>query len=316
MVVGIDISKDWFDAAWAEEGGTLHQQRFAYTSEGIGQLLARTSAEALFAMEATGTYHSRLAVALHEAGRALCVINPLVIRRYAQMKLSRVKSDASDAALIMRYALEEHPARWRPAPEEVQQLQQAHGWLQDLTGERTRLVNRQQALALRSGPSAFVQRQMRQELAQLQRHIADCERHLQGLVKKSFERLNARLQTIPSIGAKTALELLIVTEGFTRFTRVKALAAYVGASPTTWRSGSSVHGKGGIAKYGQSRMRQLLYMCSWTARRCNPACKRLAERLKAAGKAPKVINVAIAHKLLRQAFACAMKGEDFSAEWA
>lgn len=94
------------------------------------------------------------------------------------------------------------------------------------------------------------------------------------------------------------------------------MCAYIGVSPTTFRSGSSVRGKGGIAKMGQGRIRQLLYLCTWTARTCNLACKKLYQRLQAAGKPPKVIGMAIAHKLLRQAFAVATKNVKFSSEFA
>ena len=107
-----------------------------------------------------------------------------------------------------------------------------------------------------------------------------------------------------------------MTDGFTRFEDVKQLCAYIGVSPTTLRSGSSVKGKGGIAKLGQGRMRQLLYLCTWTAKSCNPACKQLHQRLKAQGKPAKVINIALAHKLLRQAHAVATKNVRFSAEFA
>lgn len=315
MIVGIDISKDWFDTAWLVSD-QLFSQRFPYTDEGIEQLLVQVPAEAVFVMEATGTYHTRLAVKLFEAGRKISVVNPLVIKRYAQMKLLRVKSDRADAALIMQYAQHETPALWAPASEEVQELQQAHGWLNDLITERTRLLNRQQAHAHRARPSAFVIKQMNLQLQQLQQRITECEQHLETLVKKSFAELRERLLTIPSIGDKTVLELIIVTDGFTRFEDIKALCAYIGVSPTTFRSGSSVRGKGGIAKMGQGRIRQLLYLCTWTARTCNLACKKLYQRLQAAGKPPKVIGMAIAHKLLRQAFAVATKNVKFSSEFA
>lgn len=311
MVIGIDISKDWFDAAW-QDGSKLHQVRLAYTPEGIEQLLQQVPAQAHFVMEATGVYHSRLALALHAAGRKLSVINPLIIKRYGQMKLSRVKTDRADAVLIMHYGIDAKPLLWTPPSDAIEQLRQAHGWLQDLLGERTRVINRRHAHRLRGQPSAFVGQQMHEQLRQLQRRIDACQQHLLALVKKSFASLYEQLQTIPSIGPKTATELIIITDGFRRFEHVKALAAYVGVSPTAWRSGSSVKGRGGIAKYGQGRMRQLLYVCSWTAKRCNPACKRLNERLRSAGKPPKVINVAIAHKLLRQAFACGTKNIAFS----
>lgn len=143
-VVGIDISKDWLDAAWSD-AGNIQVQRFAYTDEGIEQLLEQAPEDAVFVMEATGTYHARLALRLFEAGCKVSVVNPLVIKRYAQMKLMRVKSDRADAVLIMQYGQQETPALWSPTSEQVQELQQAHGWLNDLITERTRLLNRQQA---------------------------------------------------------------------------------------------------------------------------------------------------------------------------
>ena len=315
MIVGIDISKDWLDAAW-REAQRLRSERYEYTAEGLQRLLKQAPAGACFVMEATGVYHARAALALFEAGRQVSVVNPLVIKRYGQMHLARAKSDSADARLIMRYGEQQSPAPWRPASEQVQALQQAHGWLHDLLGERTRLLNRQHAHQLRGRPSTFVQRQMHARIKRLEADIAACEQHLQVLVKKTFEHLYVRLQSIPAIGPKTAIELIIVTDGFTRFDDVKALCAYIGVSPSTFESGSSVRGNGGIAKMGNGRMRQLLYMCSWTARQCNPACARLYQRLQAAGKPAKVINIAIAHKLLRQAFAVATKNQVFSTQYA
>lgn len=315
MIVGIDVSKAWLDAAWEAEGRMRHQ-RFDYTDAGMAALLEQAGPDAHYVMEATGIYHARLALRVHESGRRVSVINPLVIKRYAQMQLSRVKSDKADADLLRRYGEQHAVPLWSPTASEVLELQQAHSWLDDLVRERTRLVNRQEAHRHHATPSAFVARQMSAQLRQLDKQIQDCERHLEVRVKKSFPELYARLLTIPAVGPKTAIELIIVTDGFRRFDAVKALCAYTGVSPTTFRSGSSVTGKGGIAKLGQGRLRQLLYLCSWTAKRCNPACKALYARLKAAGKPPKAINIAIAHKLLRQAFAIALTNSTFSAEYA
>lgn len=315
MIVGIDVSKQTFDASWEAEGGSCHE-RFEYTAEGMEALLEQTPSEAHYVMEATGVYHTGLALRLHESGRRVTVVNPLVIKRFAQMQLSRVKSDKADAELIRHYGVQHELQPWSPTSSEILELQQAHSWLDDLIGERTRLVNRQEAATHQARPSAFVAQQMSTQLRQLDKRIKACEQHLEVAVKKSFPELYGRLLTIPSIGPKTAMELIVVTEGFRRFDAVKALSAYVGVSPTTFRSGTSVNGRGAIAKLGQGRMRQLLYLCSWTAKRCNPACRVLHDRLKEAGKPPKVINIAIAHKLLRQAFAVATTNRPFSAEFA
>lgn len=313
--VGIDVSKDWFDAAWSVEDRPA-AQRFDYTDKGMRELLERAPADAVFVMEATGTYHARLALRLFEAKRKVSVVNPLVIKRYGQMKLSRVKTDRADALLIQRFAEQDNPPLWAPARQEVQELQQAHGWLNDMITEKTRLTNRQHAHEYHAKPSAFVKQQMADQLKQIEQRIKACEAHLEGLVKKSFPGAYRRLRTIPGIGKNTSIELIVVTDGFSRFDEVNSLCAYIGVSPTTLCSGSSVRGTGRIAKMGQARMRQLLYLCSWTARRCNPACKTLYERLKRAGKAPKQIGMAIAHKLVRQAFAIVKKDVDFSQSYA
>lgn len=157
---------------------------------------------------------------------------------------------------------------------------------------------------------------MKAQRKQLEQRMNACENHLEQLARKSFDRLYGNLLTIPAIGPKTALELIIITDGWTRFDDNKALSAYVGVSPSTFQSGRSVRGKGHIAKLGNGRIRQLLYLCSWTATKYNPACARLNQRLQSAGKPMRVINIAIAHKLLRQAFAAATKDCQFSAEFA
>lgn len=315
IIVGIDVSKDWFDADWRQSEIT-YCRHYDYTEEGIQQLLDQAPDEAIFVMEATGVYHVLLAIRLYKAHRQVSVVNPLVIKRYGQMKLSRAKSDPADARLIRGYGEHEQLSLWQPDSEAVQELQQAHGWLHDLITERTRLLNRQQALAHRVQSSRFVQRQMKAQLKQLEQRIKACEAYLDEQVKKNFEVLYEHLLSIPAVGAKTAAELIIITDGFRRFDSIKALSAYAGVSPRTYCSGSSVRGKGSIAKLGNGRIRQLLYLCSWSAQKCNPACMRLAERLQEAGKPSKVIHIAVAHKILRQAYAVATKGVPFSPEFA
>lgn len=310
MIVGIDISKLTFDVSYEEKGCLVHRG-YDYTASGIKTFLSETSSASGYVMEATGVYHTRLALSLYDAGRRVSVVNPLVINRFSQMQLSRVKSDKADAQLIRQYGEQHSPLAWSPSSQEIVELKQAHSWLDDLIAERTRMVNRQEALRHQARPSQFVLRQMKVQLTHLGDQITSCEKHLETVVKKSFPELYARLQTIPSIGSKTALELIAITEGFSRFADDKALSAYVGVSPTTYSSGTSVRGRGGISKLGRGRARQLLYLCSWTAKRCNRSCRELSDRLKESGKPAKVINIAVAHKLLRQAFAVATQGVDY-----
>jgi transposase len=63
-------------------------------------------------MEASGPYYLRLATFLAEKGITVSVINPLVIRRFCQMRLARAKTDKKDACMIAAYGSTENPPRW------------------------------------------------------------------------------------------------------------------------------------------------------------------------------------------------------------
>ena len=53
----------------------------------------------------------------------------------------------------------------------------------------------------------------------------------------------------------------------------------------------------------------MLYVCAWTAKKCNKACRELYDRLLEKGEAKKLALIAVANKLLKQAFAIATKNE-------
>jgi len=170
MIVGIDVSKASLDAAWGTDDATEHQA-FVYTEQGMKALLQATPSATCYVMEATGTYHLRLALYLHQQGRSVSVVNPLIIKRFSQMRLSQVKSDQADAQLIHVYARLHQPARWSPAPEAVLELEAAHHWLNSLIQERTRLVNQQETRAQQPHTSAFVEAHVAEQKAQLAQRI-------------------------------------------------------------------------------------------------------------------------------------------------
>jgi len=315
MKVGIDVSKLTFDVSWLAEEKSSHKC-FDYTEEGMALLLSVLPGDAHVVMEATGVYHSRLAMRCYESGLSVSVVNPVVIKRFGQMLFKRAKSDKADSELIRQYAVAHEPDLWEPPSEAINGLKQALSWIDDLTREKTMATNREEAIRHNAIPSDFVLREIKDLRKYLKERTKKSENHLRAMVKKHFPELYDCLQTIPSVGEKTTIEMIVVTEGFTKFDSDKALAAYVGVSPTTYSSGTSVHGRGGISRASRGRTRQCLYLCSWTARRTNPACAAMYDRMKKAGKPPKLIGVALAHKLLRQIFAVGMSGQNYRAECA
>jgi len=93
---GIDISKDVFDIC--DTKGNFHQ--FKNGISGFKKLLKLLDSDSVCVMEATGYYHVRLAYFLLENEQAVCVVNPLKIKRFIQMHLSKIKTDKSDSKMI------------------------------------------------------------------------------------------------------------------------------------------------------------------------------------------------------------------------
>jgi YfiH family protein len=89
--------------------------------------------------------------------------------------------------------------------------------------------------------------------------------------------------------------------------RGKEVASFLGLAPQISQSGKD-KGKAWLSKKGNGYLRRLLYLAALSASRSNAQCRELYQRLLAKGKPKKVALIAVANKLLRQAFAVLKSG--------
>ena len=94
------------------------------------------------------------------------------------------------------------------------------------------------------------------------------------------------------------------------FANQNQFAAYLGLDPKIKDSGTSVKGKSRISKQGQKNARKALYMPALVAYRMN-AFPAFIARLKAKGKPPKLIIVAIMRKLAVIAYQLYKTGKEY-----
>ena len=106
-VLGIDVSKNTFDASLGA-GTKVRSKSFTNSSDGWHQLIAWLGEHKIgrvhACLEATGRYGLGIALALHEAGYVVSIVNPAQIRNFARTKLGRNKTDQVDAVRIREYA--------------------------------------------------------------------------------------------------------------------------------------------------------------------------------------------------------------------
>jgi transposase len=253
-------------------------------------------------MEASGVYYLQLAIYLHQQEMRVSVVNPLTIKRFSQMRLMRAKTDKKDAAIIAEYGKVENPVQWKPRSEHMLQMQQIQAMQDNYTGQLVRFKNQQESFIQSGIENKFIAKEIQKEIEHISKKIKLLDKELGRITFEFHQDLFARLQTIKGIGKRTAMTLILITDGFTRFENSKQLCAYIGLSPRIFESGTSVKGKAKICKMGMARIRKLLYLCSMSAISTNKACKEMYDRLTERGKNGKLALIAVANKLVRQAF--------------
>jgi transposase len=110
------------------------------------------------------------------------------------------------------------------------------------------------------------------------------------------------------LGVKTTLFLIVITDGFTKFETAAQLYRYISITPTIRLPGSCVRGRSRISKVGNKKLRNLLFLCSFSACKHNKSCKGIYERIVNKGKSKKLALIVVSNKLLKLAFAIAKSG--------
>jgi len=301
--IGIDISKQTFDVCFFDG----EHQKFDNNLKGFKKLLRKLVADNKIVMEASGPYYVKLASFLHQESMVVFVVNPLKIKRFSQMNFNRAKTDKKDAQVIRDFAIkmDNELKEWKPESKHVVELKQLNTSVELLTKQINQMKLQMQSFEDSGYITGKIEKGYKKILKNLQREKENLEAEMARIAKDEYAQTVASLTSIPGIGIKTATMLIAITGDFQKFDHYKQLIAYVGFSPRIYQSGTSINGKGHICKMGKSQIRKLLYMCSWTAKRYNKACKIMYDRLKKRGKPERVIKIAIANKLLKTCFAIA-----------
>ena len=290
MFAGIDVSKDHLDVHLRPAGDAL---RVANDEAGVTALAARLAAAGptLVVLEATGGYEAPLAAALAAAGVPLAVVNPRQVRRFAEATGRLAKTDRLDAAVLAHFADAVRPPV-RPLPDaDTAALAALVGRRRQLLDMRTAEVNR-----LGTAPAA-VARGIRDHVAWLDRQLGRADRELAAAVEASpvWRAKDDLLRSVPGVGPAVSRTLLSELPELGTLSG-RRVAALVGVAPVARDSGRH-RGERAVAG-GRAAVRSALYMAVLSAARYNPAVRAFYTRLRAAGKAVKVAQVAAMRKLL------------------
>ncbi len=146
-----------------------------------------------------------------------------------------------------------------------------------------------------------------EEVDHLDRLIAERTRELEKLAATDAR---ARwLQTVPGIGAYSAMVILAEIGEIGRFPTKGSLASYAGLTPAV-RESAGKRKRGGIGHNGSGTLRWILLQAAQVAAMHSPAAKAYYARLRKR-KPPQVAKIALAHKLLTAVWALLRHGVCF-----
>ncbi len=311
VYVGIDVSKLSFDTGSVKGKSSVYKNSL----QGFKAFVKGLNPGTVCVMEATGPYYLKLAFYLHDHGVDVSVVNPLVIKRFAQMRMMKAKTDKADAKLIALYAEKETPKLWQPPKAELLEIRQDRMALEGLIKQRQITTGQLESVQVQPVESRDVLKALKSVLKAIEKQINKLEEAILSKVTSCYGREYELLTSIPGVGMKTAVALLVSTGAFTSFDSYKQVASYIGMCPRIYQSGSSIKGKGHITKMGNPRVRSVLYMAACSAKRYNLACQQLYDRLVQKGKAKKVALIAVANKLIKQAFAIVKQNNSYNPEY-
>ena len=323
--VGIDVSKAKLDVALLLANDKFKSKVFTNDPPGFEALLQwlRSHVSDMPAlhicMEATGAYHEALAYWLSDQGLglglglglAVSVVNPLLVKRFAEANRLRNKTDGGDAKCLAMFCKSSRPERWEAPSIALRTLQALVARLDTLQAMRQAECNRLDV----AHPS--VADSLRKVIGGLDESISQVKAQIASTMDDDpdLKRRAQLLHSIPGLGEKTIPQLLAYIGRPERFKSVKALIAFAALTPLIRQSGTSLNSHRGTHPMGHQQLRRALYFPAMVAGRYNPLIAAFWAKLKAQNKPGKVIVVACMHKLLAIAYGVLRSGKPFDANY-
>ena len=291
IICGVDIASSSLEARLGRQGALTS---FANNPEGIAQLAAfcHFHQVELVAMEATGGYERQAFAGLSQQDLPVAILNPRAVRRFAESMGRLEKTDAIDAGMIAWYAEVKQSPPLCLAPASQLHLRALVTRLRQLTEIRTAQLNQQRLITDGNVEASFTEL-----LAVLNRQIEQLATAIATLIQTDplWRELDHAFRSIKGVADRTVARLMAEMPEIGTLSN-KTISKLAGLAPLARDSGKH-QGKRRV-RGGRAAVREILFIVASVVGRYEPDFIAFRERLAAAGKPPKVVRIALAHKLL------------------
>jgi len=300
-IAGIDVGKRQLDVA---VHGVAGGQVFANDVQGVSALVAWLKGQEVgrVGLEASGGYERAVREALSAAGFEVVVHQPAEVRMFARLKRLKAKTDRLDAVLIAAATAQVDAVKAANDPRLVELGERMTAYEQ-VSEELAKVKTQMEHVTLKD-----LVEELRVHMLRLKALKAKLLAKVLAVIKAHAD-LAARyklLLSLPGVGSVVAVSAVVRMPELGAMDRGQA-AALLGAAPFARDSGQYKGMRFIIG--GRGRPRRMFYIAAMSARHHDPALKVFGDRLKAKGKPPKVVLVAVARKLVEAANLVLARGE-------
>lgn len=264
--------------------------------------------------ESTGHYHLKLALACHELGMEIIVLNPLQSSKHSKAKVRKTKTDAEDGLMLAMMCITEPKL---PKP--------------------TQLTASKALIQLKMGQLASIEKQLQKSQSSLNQYeetYAELGLELSELQvslrahHRSFKRLQKQLQgeledlLIDNMADQKSYIRLCRLPGYSNVVsglvgqldrQVKGASswvAYAGLDISVRESGTW-KGRGKLTKRGNAYLRKRLFQAAWGACMNYDYVRAYYDMLKAQGRNHTEANCMISRKLLKIAYQVVVNEKEY-----
>jgi transposase len=315
--VGVDVSKEELVVSYLETEA-VKRVKISNTIEALDSWLKGfTEPKWHFVLEATGPYSERLLYCLHKKGITFSRVNPVQSRAMSKVLSKTNKNDDQDAQTLrlMGEKLDLQPFTY--PSEKEKKNKELFSVLCSLQKQECQLRNQLHSFEYRVNPNEIAVNALKNVLNEVEKEIAKVEAELSPACDEEEQQqvFNA-ICSIKGVGVKTAKGIIALFGDLSMFHSAKAFARFIGLSPGEYTSGSSVRGRNGITKKGNSKIRAMIFNCARSAIRYNEVCRDFYNKLIEKGKNGKVALTAVMHKIARWIYGIARSKIPFDPNFA
>lgn len=315
-IIGIDISKLTFDV---QIYSCKKNFKFKNKNSGFKRLIKSVDRNSkyppeqrMYILEYTGMYSHQIEEFFNCNRISYVIVPGLAVKK--SLGITRGKDDKTDAEKLALYGyrLRDELQATKKADPVIQSLKRLSNLRDRIVKQRAGYkssLKESKGVYLRKDNEVYFSTQEK-IIKSLSKQINEIENQIYILIKEHqlLKRQYDLITSIKGVGAQTAINIIIYTEGFTKFENSRKFASYCGIAPFPNQSGSSIRGRTKISHLANKKVKTLLDLCAKSAIQYNSEMRIYYEKRIKMGKNKRSTLNIIRNKLLARIFAVVKRG--------